>query len=114
MCSQSEVMHCYEQICPLTERMLELARAGQWGELPVLEEQCSATTDQLRVIEPLMALDEAQAERKYRLLSRINSNYAEISSIVMPQLIQLGDMLRNLEQQQSLHLAYSQGTDLLS
>ena len=114
MCSQSEVMHCYEQISPLTERMLELARGGQWGALPALEAQYSATVDRLRVIEPLMTLDEAQAERKYRLLGRINSNHAEISSIVMPQLAELGAMLRSLEQQQSLHSAYSQGTDLLS
>ena len=61
MCSQSEVMHCYEQISPLTERMLELARAGQWGALPALEAQYSETVDRLRVIEPLMSLDDAQA-----------------------------------------------------
>jgi flagellar protein FliT len=114
MCSQSEVMHCYEQISPLTERMLELARAGQWGALPALEAQYSDTVERLRVIEPMMALDEAQAERKYRLLGRITSNHAELSDIVMPQLAQLGAMLRSLEQQQSLHSAYSQGTDLLS
>jgi flagellar protein FliT len=114
MCSQSEVMHCYEQISPLTERMLELARAGQWGALPALEAQYSDTVDRLREIEPLMTLDDAQAERKYSLLGRITSNHAEISSIVMPQLAQLGAMLRSLEQQQSLHSAYSQGTDLLS
>lgn len=114
MCSQSEVMHCYEQISPLTERMLELARAGQWGALPALEAQYSDTVDRLRVIEPMMSLDEAQAERKYRLLGRITSNHAEISSLVTPQLTQLGAMLKSLEQQQSLQSAYHQGTDLLS
>ena len=114
MCSQSEVMHCYEQISPLTERMLELARAGQWGALPALEAQYSDTVDRLRVIEPMMSLDEAQAERKYRLLARITSNHAAISSIVTPQLTQLGAMLKSLEQQQSLQSAYLQGTDLLS
>jgi flagellar protein FliS len=53
MGSQSEVMHCYEQIAPLTERMLVLARAKQWGELPQLEGQCSSMVERLKDIEPL-------------------------------------------------------------
>lgn len=111
MSSKSEVMHCYEQIAPLTEEMLRLARAGQWGALPALEAQYSDTVDRLRVIEPLMTLDEAQSARKYQLLSRINSNHTEIASIVMPQLVRLGSVLKSLEQQQSLHKAYGQGNN---
>jgi flagellar protein FliT len=107
-------MHCYEQSSFLTERMLALARAGQWGELPALEAQYSNTVDRLRAIEPLMSLDHAQAERKYRLLDCITSNHAEISSLVTPQLTQLCAMLQSLEKQQSLQSAYGQGSELLS
>lgn len=114
MSSQSEVMHCYEQIAPLSERMLLLARSGQWGALPALEARYSDAVDRLKVIEPLMALDEAQSARKYQLLSRINANHAEISSLIMPQLEYLGVVLKSLEQQQSLHSAYSQANDALS
>lgn len=108
MSSQSEVMHCYEQIVPLTERMLVVARTKQWGELPALEEQYSGMIDRLKTIEQLSSLDEAQAARKYRLLGRIKANHAEICSMVMPQLEALGDALKSLERQQSLHKAYGQ------
>lgn len=114
MGSQSEVMHCYEQIAPLTERMLLLARTGQWGELPALEAQCSDTVDRLKAIEPLETLDESQSARKHRLLSRINVNHAKICRIVMPQLARLGAVLKSLALQQSLDKAYSQANDALS
>lgn len=114
MSSQSEVMHCYEQIVPLTERMLVLARSKQWGELPVLEEQYSSMVDRLKTIERLSSLDEAQAARKYQLLGRINANHAEICSMVMPQLESLGAVMKSLERQQSLHKAYGQTDDAYS
>lgn len=101
-------MHCYEQIAPLAERMLALARTGQWGALPALEAQFSETVDRLKVIEPLMPLDEAQSARKYWLLSCIIPSHAELCRIVMPELARLKDVLKTLEQQQRLHGAYSQ------
>lgn len=111
MGSQSEVMHCYEQIAPLTERMLVLARAKQWGELPVLEGQYCSMVECLREIEPLSTLDEAQSARKYVLLNRINANSTEIFNMVMPQLAKLVGVMKSLERQRSLHKAYSQSDD---
>lgn len=111
---RSEVLHCYEQIAALSERMLELARGGQWGELPALESQYSGTVDRLKIIDPLELLNQAQLAQKYRLLSRINANHAEISSLVMPQLAHLRGVLKSLEQQQSLNSAYGQANDALS
>ncbi|MFZ4478445.1 MAG: flagellar protein FliT [Rhodoferax sp.] len=104
---QSEVMHCYEQIAPITEQMLVLARSGQWGELPPLETQQSDYVERLRSIEPAETLNESQVARKYHLLSRITAHQAEISSIVMPQLMELGKIIKNLAQQHLLHNAYS-------
>ncbi|WP_170954803.1 flagellar protein FliT [Polaromonas sp. AER18D-145] len=109
MGSQSEVMHCYEQIAPLTERMLLLARTKQWGALPALEAQYSGMVDRLKVIEPLETLDEVQAARKYQLLSRITANSTEIFGMVMPQLTKLVTLMQSLEQQQSLQRTYGQG-----
>lgn len=111
MGSHSEVMHCYEQIAPLTERMLILARAKQWGELPVLEGQYSSMVERLKDIEPLSSLDEAQSARKYVLLSRISANSTEIFNMVMPQLAKLVGVMKSLEQQRSLHKAYGQPDD---
>jgi flagellar protein FliT len=111
MGSQSEVMHCYEQIAPLTERMLVLARAKQWAELPALEAQCSGAVDRLREIEPLSMLDEAQSARKYVLLARISANSNEIYNMVMPQLAKLVGVMKSLESQRSLHKAYGHTDD---
>ena len=111
MSSQSEVMHCYEQIDTLTERMLTLVRAGQWGELPAQEAVYSDLVDRLKVIEPLELLHEEQVARKYQLLSRITSSQGEVSSLVMPQLAHLGAALKSLEQQESLRKAYGQASD---
>ena len=112
MSYQSELMHCYEQISNLTERMLLQARTDQWGELPALEAMYTGMVDHLKVIEPLESLLEEQVARKYLLLSRIISNQAEISSLVMPQLTHLGEVLKSLEQQESLQKFYGQALDI--
>ena len=108
MSTQSEVMHCYEQITSVTERMLLLATTGQWAALPLLELQYSETVERLKVIEPLEVLLEEQSKRKLQLLQRITANHVNINAVVLPQLNRLGDILQSLEQQQDLHNAYSQ------
>lgn len=110
---QSEVMHCYEHLASLAERMLTQARTGLWGELPALEAQCSELVDRLQAIEAQETLNQAQSGRKYLLLSRISANYAEISSLVMPQLAKLGAVMKQQSQRQSLHQAYGLKDDVL-
>ena len=114
MSTQSEVMHCYEQITLVTERMLLLTTTGQWAALPLLELQYSETVERLKVIEPLEVLLEEQLKRKFQLLQRITVNHANINAAVLPQLNRLGDMLQSLEQQHELHNAYSQTSDIYS
>lgn len=113
MSTHSEVMHCYEQIAPLTERMLCMARSSQWGGLPALEAQFSDMVAHLQRIESPqaqgVALDEAQSARKLQLLRRINANHAAICGLVMPHLAQLSGALKSLEWQDNLHKAYHQG-----
>jgi len=111
---KSEVMHCYEQIAPITERMLMLARTGQWGELPALEAQNCDIVDRLKAIEPMATLDESQVARKYQLLSRITANHDELFKLVMPQLTELGAVLKNMACQHSLDQTYGLTNDLLS
>ena len=112
MGSQSEVMHCYEQIAGLTDGMLTLACTGQWGELPAQETLYTHMVDQLKGIEPLESLSEAQQARKYQLLQRIICNQTEVSRLVMPQLAHLGKVLKSLEQQDSLQKTYGQVNDI--
>lgn len=112
MGTQSEVMHCYEQIASLTDGMLTLASTGQWGELPAQEMLYTGMVDYLKGIEPLESLSEAQVARKYRLLQRIISNQTGVSSLVMPQLAHLCEVLKSLEQQDSLQKTYGQASDI--
>ena len=114
MSSQSEVMHCYEQITTSTERMLTLARAKQWGELPAQETMCSDMVDRLKAIKPLETLDESQLTRKYQLIGRILANHDEIFNLVMPQLTELGSKLKSMERQHSLYQTYGRINDPLS
>ena len=111
---QSEVMHCYEQIAPITERMLLLARTGQWGDLPLLEVQQSDYVARLRSIEPEETLSEAQVARKYQLLGRIKAHQDELTALVLPQLMELGKVLKNMAQQNLLQNAYSWTNEPLS
>jgi len=111
---QSEVMHWYEQIAPLTERMLMLARLGHWGELPALEAMQSDIVDRLKVIEPDEELSESQKARKYQLLSRIIASQAEISKLVMPQLEELQLVLKNMTSQQLLQQTYGRSNEPVS
>ncbi len=108
MGSQSEVLHCYEQLLPLTARMLELARAREWGALPGLEARCSAIIERLKVTEPLEQLDDAQRLHKYRLLSRLTTDRDAIVGIVGPQLAQLGATLESLRRSRGLNQTYGQ------
>ncbi len=117
MSTHSEVMHCYEQIAPLTERMLCMARSGQWSGLPALEAQFSDMVTHLQHIESpegqSLPLDEAQSDRKLQLLRRINANHLALSDLVMPHLAQLSGVLKSLEWQESLHKAYHLGSHAL-
>ena len=114
MACQSEVMHCYEQIAPITESMLKLARSGHWGELPPLEAQQSSMVERLMAIEPLETLNASQVARKYQLLGRINAYQTEIQGIVMPQLVKLGLVLKNMASQQLLQQAYGRSDEPVS
>lgn len=103
---QSEVIHCYEQMAPLTERMLMLANLGHWGDLPALEEQQSELVDRLRALEPNESLSESQTARKYQLLVRIRAHQDAIGKLVMPQLQELSQTLKSMMSQQLLQQAY--------
>ncbi|MFI5445968.1 flagellar protein FliT [Polaromonas sp. UC242_47] len=108
MSSQSEVIHCYEQLLPLAARMLILAKEKEWGALPELETRCSALIERLKVIEPLEKLDEQQRLYTYRLLGRLLADREAIMGIIGPQVAQLGATLESMQRSQGLNQAYRQ------
>jgi flagellar protein FliT len=111
MASRCEVMHCYEQIAPLTERMLLLASTRQWSGLPALEEQYTALVERLKVLEPQSTLDDAQSTRKRQLLVRINANSTRVLGLIGPQIKKLLSVMTSMEKQQSLHHVYHRSDD---
>jgi flagellar protein FliT len=108
MSSQSEVIHCYEQLLPLAARMLTLARDKEWGALPELESKCSDLIERLKVIEPLETLDEQQRLYTYQLLGRLLADRDAIVGIIAPQVAQLGATLASMQRSHGLHQAYGQ------
>ncbi|AIY40303.1 Flagellar biosynthesis protein FliT [Collimonas arenae] len=108
MTPQLELMECYEQIAPLTGRMLERARAGDWDALVILGQQFRSFVERLKGIELPAPLEPSQLMRKHNLLSRILADDAEIRDIVAPELAQLSSLLGNMHRQQHLNHAYGQ------
>lgn len=108
MTPQHEVMDCYEQIAPLTGRMLVLARAGDWDGLVTLGHEFRACVERLKGLELPAPLEPSQLMRKHNLLSRILADDAEIRDLVAPELAQLSSLLGNMHRQQHLNHAYGQ------
>ncbi|MFC5475975.1 flagellar protein FliT [Paraherbaspirillum soli] len=108
MGSQHELMHCYEQIAPLTGRMLELAREGDWDGLMTVEQQVRTCVERVKEITPVAALDQSQLAHKHRLLSKILADDAEIRDLITPKMKQLSALLGNLVRQQHVNQVYGQ------
>ena len=97
------VLYWYEKMAALTGRMLVLTHTHQWGDLPALEIRYDDMTEQLKMVEPLYALNAEQSAEKCHLLRVINSNQYTISSFIQPQLDVLGAGSRSLGLQQYRH-----------
>ena len=102
----SEVVHCYGQLASRFERMAELARAKEWGELPELEAQCSSLVERLKALDPLEVLGGAELQEALRLIDRIRADQAEVSGLIKPQIDELLSRMSYLSQQRSLGRAY--------
>lgn len=97
---------CYEEMAPLTERMLALARSDHWAGLGPLEERFSALAAQLSRLQPC-AGDPAWLERRRLLHARIQDNHLALRQIILPEMARLATAMRSMEWQQSLQSAYS-------
>lgn len=104
-------MRCYEEMLPLTEHMLVLARGEQWAGLGPLEARFSALADELRQLppcDPVLTPAEGWPQRRAQLHARVQANHGALREIILPELARLAAALRSMEWQQSLHQAYSQ------
>lgn len=106
MATNSEVLHCYEQLATKVAQMVEFAQNKRWGELPDAEAACAAIVARLREIEPNATLSPTQAEEACRRIAGIQADQAIVNSIVKPQLDQLVDNMSALQHRKSLTKAY--------
>jgi flagellar protein FliT len=100
-------LHCYEQMAPLTERMLALARSEQWAALGPLEAQFSALAEQVRLLEDCGCCGDHWFGRGAELHATIQANHEAVRALVLPEMARLAASLRSMEWQQSLQNAYS-------
>ena len=88
MAGASDVLACQQQLASVLERMLALARAGQWKMLPELDAQCVALAGRLRALElPDPPPDERASIAQ--LFARIGADQSELTQLVRPQFITL-------------------------
>src|SRR5258706_15396044 len=99
MASCSEVVHCYDRLAMLLSRMLGLAVARKWEQLPEMELQCVLVAERLRRIEPLEPLDELQRQEVKRLMAGIRQDQKTVLGLVRPQLERLVRKMHELNNQ---------------
>lgn len=99
MTAAGEILSCQRQLALVLERMLALAREGQWKRLPVLDAECAALAARLRELELPDRRDEDNAAIA-ALFSRIADGQAELNALVRPQFIEL---MRRIGEQRRPH-----------
>lgn len=104
MSAGEQQLRCYEELAPLTERMLALARSEHWAGLGPLEARFSALSEELS---RLPSCGAQWHERCSQLHARIQANHDALRQIMVPELARLAAGLRSMEWQQSLQSAYS-------
>jgi flagellar protein FliT len=100
-------LRCYEQMAPLTERMLALARSDQWASLGPLEAEFSALAVQVKRLEECGCCGHEWLGRGAELHAIIQANHQAVRALVLPEMARLAASLRSMEWQQSLQNTYS-------
>jgi len=83
----------FERLADTLARMVELAGAKQWQELPALEAQCAFLFVQLRA-HPSRALSPRERARIAGLVERIEADQETLTRLMRPQLLRLVQNLR--------------------
>lgn len=102
----SEFLAGYTQLAATVTRMLDLARARQWSQLPELGARCTAIVDQLRALEPHPPWSAMDRAKVAALLTRIRSDQDELAALVRPQFTRLMRRIDGLQRSQRAVTAY--------
>jgi hypothetical protein len=81
----ADVLALYGQLAGTVARMVELARALQWAQLPRLDAHCTDLFVQLRDAQVPAGLSGAQRERLDALSVRIRDDQQALHALLRPQ-----------------------------
>lgn len=100
------LLNCYETIAGLTERMLGVARDGDWDALIDLETQYRTQVDAIKQLDAALPLTDDERSRKHAIIRRILADDAAIRDLAVPHLAHLDAMINNTRRQRALHEVY--------
>jgi flagellar protein FliT len=101
-----EVIANYESLSSITSKMRDAAVHGEWGQLIVLEQQCSRHVAAMKPADAEAKLDELARQRKIELIKKILADDAEIRNRTEMWTGQLQRIMQSNRQEQRLQQAY--------
>lgn len=100
----------YENVCSLSSRMVEAARANDWDNLCALESEARALIEQVKLSDPLaqteIMRDETLRRRKVALIHQILADDREIRSHAQPWLESVRILLAANSRQRAVKSLY--------
>ena len=96
----------YENVSEIVTQMVLAAEKSDWVQLARLEEQCSVQVESLNLMDTSVALEKEARENKINIIKKILSNDRKIRDITEPKIAQLGRLINNTGNQNSVSSAY--------
>lgn len=109
MLSMPAQIEIYEQMCTLSTRMVEAARANDWERLIELEQAVAGLRATLMQESEGGTIDAFEAEKKRALIQRILKDDAEVRSHTEPWMEQVRHFLTGTVKKRKVDQAYGVG-----
>jgi hypothetical protein len=96
----AEILAGYVQLAATVGRMVVVARAGRWDDLPALDAACTALFDQLvgLQVRPMTPYEHA---RLRALEERIRADQDELTGLLQPEFLRLMQRMREVQRAQA-------------
>ncbi|GGX80140.1 hypothetical protein GCM10007160_04530 [Litchfieldella qijiaojingensis] len=104
--TQEQVLAAYETLRECSNRMLEWARLEDWDSLVNEESRYIIEVERLSKLEPSLAMDVAQQERKAELLEQILEQDMEIRRRLVERRDALSELIGVSQRKRDLNRAY--------
>lgn len=104
--NESQVLSNYESLSNLMGKMNDAALQGEWENLVVIEQQCSAQVAAMKPVDAVVQLSESARQRKIQLIKKILADDRAIRSRTEVWMKQLQRIIHSNHQEQRLQQAY--------